>query len=160
MLELIMTVAVVTVFFGAVVVALPRCMEEYITMKKTSDALEITSVLENGLATELCGSSRVVFGGEREALNYVRNQELRYFPINYDEGSEVTITSGDAYVMTVVGKPKIYGTLYDTNFYDDMSVEVVLTYVTDASSMNVKITVYDSDGLSLAVSEKPIILYN
>lgn len=166
MMELIITVAIVTVFFGAVAIAVPNCLEQYVMMKNTSEAMEITSIIENGLSTELGGAGRISFTADK-GLTYARNGQIRNFPILEDKAGDSSKTStikvenkDGVSIMTVTGKPKIYGTLYDTAFYGNMTVEIIVTYKKGADCMNSKITVYNSEGESIAITEKPIVLYN
>lgn len=166
MIELIITVAIVAVFFGAVVVAVPRCLEQYIMMKESSEALELTSIIENGLSTELGGAGKIHIDADR-GLTYIKNKQIKYFPMakgvtedsNYEYELSID-TSGEEKVVKVTGKPKFYGALYDAGIYGNMTVEIILKYATAASCINTKITVFNAEGKSIAVTEKPIILYN
>lgn len=168
MLELIMTVAVITVFFTTISITLPRVMEQYILMKNTSEALEITSILENGMATELGGAANFRFEEKYNGLGYEKNLQVRYFPLNAQKSEEdpdygcttTLVNTGSEHFLTITGRPKIYGTLYDGGFYGNMTVKIELKYKDGAENMNVKITVFDAEGKSICVSEKPIVLYN
>lgn len=167
MLELIITVAMVAVFFGAVTLAVPRCLEQYIMMKETSEAMEISSILENGLASELGGAGRINVD-ESKGICYVRDNLIKYFPIDAESAKtddsyncDMTVTkNGMDSEIVIKGQPKIYGTLYDTKFYGGMSVEMVLNYRTGADCINLKISVLSSEGKVIAVTTKPIVLYN
>lgn len=166
MIELIITVAIVAVFFGAVAVAVPKCLEQYIMMKETSEALEITSILENGLAAELGSAGRISFN-EETGISYVKNGQNRYFPIkkgvtedtNYDYDIKLKI-DGSERILRITGQPKSYGTLYDIGFYGNMTVEMTLDYVPGNDCINLQVVVFNSEGKSIATTNKPIILYN
>lgn len=106
MMELIITVALVSVFFGAVALTLPKTLETYIMEKRIARGVEMTQIIENGIASELSAASSIsiatmdVEGTSYTYLSYVSNvvsgngvriSEQHWFPVNYKD-SDVTIT--------------------------------------------------------------------
>lgn len=106
MMELIITVALVSVFFGAVALTLPKTLETYIMEKRISRGVEMTEIIENGIAMELGAASSVSIvtaeedGASYTYLSYVSNvvsgngvriSEQHWFPANYKD-SDVNIT--------------------------------------------------------------------
>lgn len=133
MMEMIVTVALVSVFFGALALAIPQNMETYILEKRLLKGVEMSTIIENAIAHEFgVASNIVIVGGTLDAgfhestdgsvyLSYVTNtldkdgnriSEQRWFPANYDSsdvkihyGPQPTNTNESASLVDAGGSP-------------------------------------------------------
>lgn len=118
MLETIVAVALVSVFFTVVATVLPATLEQYVLMRKTSDALTIASVVHNGIESEISTSyhpkfysleafenggatlpSKVYPSGNADmdisdyGLRYTSKNHYHYFPENSGTSNNDTLYS-------------------------------------------------------------------
>ena len=107
LLEVILTTALVSVFFTVVAAVMPAMLEQYIIMKKTAEAVEIAGVIEKGLASEMAYASEItpmcvvtdpIYGVRFEPsktgeefeeyavmIRYVKDGYYHYYPADYEE---------------------------------------------------------------------------
>ena len=191
MLEMIVTVALVSIFFGAIAVAIPKNLQTYLMEKRLAKGLEMSTIIENGLAQEFGAASgiSIVTTEEGTYLSYVKNVKNGdamttlqcCFPANYtadnvtvsysDEavhsntssslesqpGQPIVFTSQAIY-LTAEGKPQIFQTILDEEFYDDMEAEITVYYDAVGNNMSMKVRIYDMEG-TVCTTEKAILLY-
>lgn len=161
MLEMIITVALVSLFFSAMAVVIPTILNNYVTMNKTNKALEMTTVIENGIAAEWAKAYAITFPVDttkEPRLSYQVGNYKRYFPVEKDQDGTSTTTKYTDNTITVKGKPIIFGAVYDESFYKwGWTAEVILKK--DGNDYSVKVTIFDENDEIITVSEKPIIIY-
>ncbi len=161
MLEMIITVALVTLFFSAVAVVVPAILNNYVTMNKTNKALEMTTVIENGLSAEWAKAYQITMPDDSTKdprLSYQIGQYKRYFPVEKDQADTSITADSVNHTISVKGKPIIYGAVFDESFYKwGWTAEVVLKQ--DDTDYSVKVTIYDEFNEIITVSEKPLIIY-
>ena len=81
-------------------------------------------VVASGMKEELQYSKNRTF--DENGFHYVRGTRIGDFPIQSTAGDyTVTYTVGEQSV-TVSGQPKIFGTVFDTAFYGDMTTVITL----------------------------------
>ncbi|MGN0347883.1 MAG: Tfp pilus assembly protein FimT/FimU [Lachnospiraceae bacterium] len=192
MLEMIVTVALVSIFFGAIAVAIPKNLQTYLMEKRLAKGLEMSTIIENGLAQEFGAASgiSIVTTEDGTYLSYVKNVKNGdamttrqcWFPANYTE-DDVTVSYSDeavhsntssslesqpgqpivftskAIYLTAEGKPQIFQTILDEDFYDDMEAEITVYYDAAGNNMSMKVRIYDGEG-TVCTTEKAILLYH
>lgn len=159
MLEVIITVGIVSIFFLSISVVLPQSLEYYILMEKTSTALELTDIIENGIGMELAGASSIAFD-ESVGITYINGNEIRKFPANKDLSGLNMQVSPDVKSLKVTGRPYIWRSVYDDEMYGKYTASIILNQNIDTGKMNVTVTIFDEDNKSLCTTTKPIIMYN
>lgn len=160
MLEMIITVALVSLFFSAMAVVIPTILNNYVTMNKTNKAVEMTTVIENGMAAEWAKAYAITLPNtpEEPRLSYQVGNYKRYFPVEKDQEGTTITTDFTNNTITVKGKPIIFGAVYDESFYKwGWTAEVILKK--DGNDYSVKVTIFDEYNEVITVSEKPIIIY-
>ena len=159
MLELIITVAIVSIFFTAIAYVIPEALEYYLVVEKTSTALELADIIENGLEMEMGGAASLAFD-ESYGVTYINGEEIRTFPANKDLSNIDMQVDVDNRTVIVSGKPYVWRSVYDDELYGDYSAKIVLDQDVDTGDMRIELTIFDGDGDQLCTSRKPVIMYN
>lgn len=193
MLETVIAVALVSIFFTVVAVVLPATLEQYVMMRRTSEALTISSVLHSGIEMEIGTSYHpCVYAVEAAArgdsitpskvypsgnplvdvndygLVYTNKNYIHYFPQEVNvEGANLTYNytydyNPDTfeltkYSITCVGKPEIYGSVTDKDFYDKYFVKATIEYDSEKDSATSKIVVYLDELLDEGVTYQAVL---
>lgn len=183
MLELVITVALVSIFFGVVVAIVPSTINEYIAMRKLASAMELTNLIENGIATELSSATSICFDEEKDVITYIKNKEQRRFPSNEDKtlllegfttlneiGRNVSEypdgMGGKVSTIEVGGKTTdgghvyVFNSICDDGIYSDFGAKITIIYVSATNSYEMLVCVYDENDEIICSSQKPIIMYN
>ena len=179
MLEIVITMALVTIFFGVVVVVVPSGLSQYISMMKLSDGIELTNVIENGIAGEFAVASSIYFDEENDVITYIKDHEQRSFPSNDDDyvaidDNDVTklnevsrectsYTDANSNIInqiTAGGRPYVFNTICDDGVYDGYYSKIKITYNQKHCTYEIEVEVYDENYDIICSSKKPIITYN
>lgn len=187
MLETIVTVALVSVFFGALAVVIPKNLQAYVAQRRLTRAVEMTQIIENGLALEFGAASNIlVVDDDESGIDYISYQVIamdedgnsvtnqHWFPANYKSGqvstnADVSGTAknvnsqGEEFTLGAKsleadGKPQIFNFVIDDEFYKDMNADITVYYNEAKSLMSVKVRIYDDE--DICVTEKAIVMYN
>lgn len=169
LLEVVITVAIISILFGGIATVFPQWLNQYIMLRQTARATEIMDVVATAVRDELIYSTDREW--TEEGLKYIRDTRMSTIPVNTTDCT-VTYLPGEADnngVITIVGRPQIFGTIFDENFYKDMTVRLVLeekTRVrgTDGSMgkkfLQAQIEVFSAEGQRLASVTETVSYYN
>lgn len=159
LMELIITVAILSVLMTGVVTTFPQWLRQYTMLKETSRATEIMDILASGINQEMKFSTSRTWGSE--GISYVNAEKLSTsLPIATD-GCTITYESDK---LIIDGRPKIYGSVFDTGIYDEMTVRLILSETErtrdNARVLQTLIEVYSDSGALLATETKSTMYYN
>lgn len=158
LLEMVVTVALLSIVIAGVVVIFPNWMNQYDMLKETAAATEIMDVVASGIQEELSLSQERQW--DENGLSYVNGDRLGQLPLE-DSQSTTSYTNG---TLVISGQPKIYGAVFDTEFYKDMTVTLTLQEKERKRDNSVFllaiIEVHAADGELLCSERKTIFYYN
>ena len=159
MMEIIITVAIVSIFFLSISIVVPQSLDYYILMEKTSTAIELTDIIENGLGMELAGAASIAFD-DSVGITYINGEEIRKFPANKDLSKLNMKVSVDDKKLEVTGRPYIWRSVYDDELYGQYTAKILLTQDDNTGNINIKVTIFDENNDSVCTTTKPVIMYN
>ena len=158
LLEMVIAVAIVSLLVGSVVVVFPQWLTQYVTLRQTAEATEKMDVIASGIQDELLFCKERTW--DEKGLHYVRDSRIGNIPLN---DAECTIAYEDG-TLTILGKPLIFGAVFDSDFYDDMTAKLVLKEQTrsrdGAPVLGVQIEIYSSQGQLLGSETISVLYYN
>lgn len=158
LLEMVITVAIIGILIGSVAVIFPQWLEQYSLLKQTAAATEVMDVVASGIQDELSLSKERNW--ESDGLTYERGDRISTLPID-NEDCSVSYGGGN---LVISGQPKIYGAVFDTAFYKDMTVNITLQEEKrsrdDLPVLVTTIEVYSAQGTLLAGETKTTFYYN
>ncbi len=154
LVEMIIAVAMISVFFTVVVAVMSRTLNTYVTMKEMTDAIKIADILGNGTVKELEFAQKISFGAD--GMEYSVNKGKSVLPLN----NTAPVTAYTDASVVVEGKPEIFGVVYDPEMYDNNSVKMQITQLS-TRVLAVDIEVYsDNSGDLLYKTRRTVYLYN
>lgn len=158
LLEMVIAVAIVSLLVGSVVVVFPQWLTQYVMLRQTAEATEIMDVIASGIQDELLFSKERTW--DEQGLHYVRDSRIGTLPLN-DTECAITYEDGS---LTILGKPQIFGAVFDSGFYGDMTAKLVMKEQTrsrdGAPVLVAQIEVYSSQGQLLASEAVSVLYYN
>lgn len=158
LLEMICTVGIISILLAGVAAIFPQWLDQYMLLKQTAAATEIMDAVASGIQEELSFSKDRKWGPE--GLTYATGDKIATLPL---KDSACTVTYADSRLV-ISGQPRIYGTIFDAEFYQDMTVTLTLQEQKrerdGAVVLLVRIEVYSSTGKLLCSETKPTIYYN
>ncbi len=158
LLEMVIAVAVISLLIGSIVVVFPQWLTQYVTLRQTAEAMEIMDVIASGIQDELLFSKERTWDGQ--GLHYVRDTRIGHIPLN-DMECAVSYEGGS---LTVEGKPQIFGVVFDSDFYGDMTAKLILGEQTrsrdGAKVLVTQIEIYSSQGQLLGSETASVLYYN
>ncbi len=158
LLEMVIAIAIISILMSAIVFIFPQWLRQYEQLKKTAKAVEIMDSIASAVQEEMKFSQDRSFG--RQGLKYLVGERISAIPLDdahcsvaYDESS---------HRVRIEGKPKIFGTIFDTAFYGDMTVLLVIWEQDKEgeSLLMTQIEVYSSEGNLLCSVTRPVVYYN
>ncbi|MCQ2521114.1 MAG: hypothetical protein MJ105_01930 [Lachnospiraceae bacterium] len=162
MLEMIVTVAMVSIFFTVMAMTVPTIMNNYVEMKRMNKALEMATIIENGLSAEFAKSWNHQFSDDvnDRRLKYNSGEYMRTFPVELDTEltyKSMSIPEATQY-LSVKGQPLIYDTVLDKGFYDGFSAQITI-YKDNQGAFFANVQIFDENDVRVTVSEKPLTIY-
>lgn len=158
LLEMVLTVGIISIFIGGVAAVLPQWLSQYIMLKQTAAATEIMDVVSSGIEEEMSFSRNRIWGAQ--GVSYVTGDRVCTLPLK-DSPVEMTYADGR---LVISGKPKIYGAVFDTAFYKDMTVKLTMWEAKrtrdQATILMMQIEVFSAKGQLLCSETKPTVYYN
>lgn len=158
LLEMIITIGIISILMGGIAFIFPQWLRQYTMLKETAAATEIMDVVASGISEELSMSQERNW--TTAGISYVNGDRISSLPL---ETEDCTISYQDG-VLKISGQPKIYGAIFDTTFYKDMSV--TLTMYEQARSRDgakvllATIEVYSAKDVLLSSETRTIFYYN
>lgn len=154
LVEMIIAVAMISIFFTVVVAVMSRTLNTYVTMKETTDAIKIADVVGNGTVKELEFAQKIEFGAD--GMEYSVNKGKTMLPLN----NTAPVTGYTDSSIIIEGKPEIFGTVFDPEVYDNNSVKLQITRM-NTRVLAVDIEVFsDNSGELLYKTRRTVYLYN
>lgn len=155
LIEMVIAVAIVSMLFGSIVVIFPQWLSQYVMLRDTAEATEVMDVVAAGIKDELQFSKDRLWNDE--GIYYVRGNRSVQIPLN---PSDCNITY-DNQVMTIEGRPEIFGSIFDESFYSGNIIKLTLQNNGEESKyMNANIEIYSEQGELLASEIKTVVFYN
>lgn len=158
LLEMVVTVGILGILMSAIAIIFPNWLRQYTMLKETAAATEIMDVVASGIQDELSVSQEREWS--EDGLYYINGDRIGNLPL---EDSPCSIAYTDK-KLVIEGQPGIYGAVFDTGFYKDMSVKITLEEEKrsrdDAIFLLSTIEVYSSDGTMLGSETKSTYYYN
>ncbi|MBR1931377.1 MAG: hypothetical protein IJ833_07915 [Lachnospiraceae bacterium] len=160
MIEMIITVGIIAVLTGSIAVVFPQWLRQYVSLRQIAEATNMVDVMASGIKEELQFSKNRTW--DEEGLHYVRDIRMGDFPLNEDE---CTINYDEAAnTLTVVGRPEIFGTVFDADFYGEMTATVVVENETrtrdNKNFLAVDIEIRNAEGQLMSSEKIAVNLYN
>lgn len=158
LLEMVITVAIIGILISGVAIIFPRWLNQYTLLKQTAEAMEVMDVVASGIQDELSMSRERTWSAE--GLGYVNGDRIGRLPLE-KEKCTVIYTGGP---LVISGQPKIYGAIFDTEFYKDMTVRLTLQEQKRSRDgivfLEAVIEVYSTEGVLLCSETKNTFYYN
>ena len=158
LLEMVLTVGIISILIGGVVTVVPQWLSQYIMLKQTAAATEVMDVVASGIEEEMSFSRNRIWG--TQGVSYVTGERVCMLPLK-DSPVEMTYADGR---LVIRGKPKIYGAVFDTAFYKDMTVQLTMWETKRTrdgiSILMTQIEVFSAKGQLLCSETKPTVYYN
>lgn len=153
LIEMIIALAMVTILFTVILAVLTRTITAYAKMKESVEAMKIADVMGSGMVKELEFAKEITF--ESDCMTYSVDGGGTRLPL--DNTSAVTTTSDS---ISILGKPKIYGVVFDPGFYKADSVNIDITRANENTLLiQIKI-ISDASGDTLYTGKQTVHLYN
>ena len=158
LLEMVITFGIIGILIGGVAIIFPQWLNQYTYLKQTAAATEVMDVVASGIQDEMSLSRERTWSAE--GLTYVNGERISKLPL---DNTACTSSYSDGKLI-ISGQPKIYGAIFDTAFYKDMSVTLTMQEEKrsrdDALVLVTTIEVYSPQGALLASETKTTFYYN
>ncbi len=169
LLEIVITVAIISILFGGVVTVFPQWMNQYLMLRQTAKATEVMDVVATAVRDEMVYSTDREW--TEEGLKYVRDVRMGTIPVDTADCSVsyAPDETGGSGVITIEGRPQIFGTIFDDDFYTDMTIKLVLEEKERARGadgsmgkkfLQAQIEVFSAEGQRLASVTEAVAYYN
>lgn len=154
LVEMIIAVALISVFFTVVVTVMTRTLNSYVTMKQTTEAIKMADVIGSGMVKELEFAQNIEFTAE--GMNYTVKKGSSVLPMN----GTATVASYTSDSIVIEGKPEIFGVVFDPGLYANNSVRLRITKAaTQVLAVEMEI-IDDSSNELVYKTKRTIHLYN
>lgn len=153
LVEMIIAVAMISVFFTVVVAVMTRTLNTYLSIRQTTNAMKTADVLGSGMVKELEFAQDIEF--KAEGMSYSVNKGSSRIPLN-----AAPVTSYTANSVVIEGKPEIFGVVFDSGFYEENSVRLQITRPEQRIlSIDIQI-IQDGSNEVLYTTKRTVYLYN
>ena len=158
LLEMVVTLGIIGILLGSVAVIFPQWLNQYTFLKETAAATEVMDVVASGIQDEMALCSERTWSGE--GITYVNGERISKLPL--DNAGCSSSYNGTELVIT--GQPKVYGAIFDTGFYKDMTVTITMKEEKrgrdEKPVLVTTIEVFSKQGTLLAGETKTTFYYN
>lgn len=158
LLEMVVTFGIIGILLGGVAIIFPQWLNQYTYLKQTAAATEVMDVVASGIWDEMSLSRERAWSGD--GISYLNGERISKLPLDH---TGCTCSLADD-TLVISGQPKIYGAVFDTGFYKDMSVTITMQEEKrsrdDKPVLVMNIEVYSSQGALLASETKTVFYYN
>lgn len=158
LLEMVLTVALISILIGGVAVVFPQWLSQYILLKQTAAATEVMDVIASGIEDEMAFSRNRMWGPS--GVSYVTGDRVCTLPLKNSQ-AETSYADGR---LVINGRPRIYGAIFDTAFYKDMTVQLTMWESKRERDgmpiLMIQVEVYSDQGILLCSETKPTAYYN
>lgn len=154
LVEMIIAVALISVFFTVVVAVMTRTLNSYVTMKQTTEAIKMADVIGSGMVKELEFADGIDFTAD--GMKYTVNRGSSVLPMN----GTATVSAYTDDSIIIEGKPEIFGVVFDPALYQHNSAKLQISKVAEQVLYVEMDIIDDNSGDLIYKTNRTVHLYN